>query len=339
MPWKISLLIPEGEIVTDRIISCTDALAEALAEEMERDEAVFVIGEVLTAHDGVFGQFKGLHQRFPGRVIDTPISETAIAGAGLGAALTGMRPFVDLHFADFFTTAMDEIANQAAKIRYMFGGQARIPMVVWAPDGGGLSAAAHHSQSLENWFVHTPGLKVVVPSEPADVTGLIKSAIRDDDPIIFFQHKKLFSETGAVPREEYLIPLGKADIKRAGKDITLITYSRMTYLALEASEHLSREGIEVEIIDLRTLKPLDFDLIADSVKKTNNVLVVHEACLTGGFGGEIAARIGEELFDYLDAPVTRIGAKDVPIPFSPVLENFVLPQTDDIVNGVKKVLG
>ena len=324
--------------MTDRIMSCTDALAEALAEEMKQDETIFIIGEDLTAHDGIFGQFKGLNQGFPGRIIDAPISETAIVGAGLGAALTGMRPLVDLHFADFFTTAMDEIANQTAKIRYMFGGQVKIPAVIWAPDGGGLSAAAHHSQSLENWFVHTPGLKVVVPSQPADVKGLIKTAIRDDDPVIFFQHKKLFAETGPVPEEEYLIPLGKADIKREGSDITLITYSRMTYLSLEASDLLAGEGIEVEVIDLRTLKPLDFDLIAGSVKKTNNVLIAHEACLTGGFGGEIAAKIGEELFDYLDAPVTRIGAKDVPIPFSPVMENFVLPQVDDIVDGVKKVL-
>lgn len=324
--------------MTERIISCTEALAEALGEEMEKDETIFIIGEDLTAHDGIFGQFKGLHKRFPGRVIDTPISETCIVGAGVGAALTGMRPLVDLHFADFFTTAMDEIVNQTAKIRYMFGGQAKIPVVIWAPDGGGLSAAAHHSQSLESWFIHTPGLKVVVPSEPADVKGLIKSALRDDDPVIFFQHKKLFAQSGPVPEEEYLIPLGKGDIKRQGTDITIITYSRMTYFSLEAAEQLAKEGIETEIIDLRTLKPFDFDLIAESVKKTARVLVVHEACLTGGFGAEIAARIGEHLFDYLDAPVLRVGAKDVPIPFSPALESFVLPQTDDIIEGVKRVL-
>jgi pyruvate dehydrogenase E1 component beta subunit len=245
---------------------------------------------------------------------------------------------VDLHFADFFTTAMDEIANQTAKIRYMFGGQARIPLVIWAPDGGGLSAAAHHSQSLEAWFVHTPGLKVVVPSEPADVKGLIKSAIRDDDPVIFFQHKKLFAQKGPVREGEYLIPLGKGDIKRSGRDITIITYSRMTYFSLEAATQLAEEGIEAEVVDLRTLKPLDFELIAESVKKTYHAMVVHEACLTGGFGAEIAARIGEELFDDLDAPVKRIGAKDVPIPFSPVLENYVLPQVGDIVTGAKTVL-
>lgn len=289
--------------MTERIISCSEALAEALGEEMERDERIFIIGEDITAHDGIFGQFKGLYKRFPKRVIDTPISETCIIGAGVGAALTGMRPLVDMHFADFFTTAMDEIANQTAKIRYMFGGQTKIPLVIWASDGGGLSAAAHHSQSLESWFIHTPGLKVVVPSEPADVKGLIKTSIRDDDPVIFFQHKKLFAETGPVPEEQYLIPFGKGDIKRQGSDITIITYSRMTYLSLEAADRLAKEGIEVEVIDLRTLNPFDFDLIAESVKKTCHVLVVHEACLTGGFGAEIAARIGEELFDYLDAPV------------------------------------
>jgi len=319
--------------MTERIISCSEALAEALGEEMQREERIFIIGEDITAHDGIFGQFKGLYKRFPKRVIDTPISETCIIGAGLGAALTGMRPLVDMHFADFFTTAMDEIANQTAKIRYMFGGQTKIPLVIWAPDGGGLSAAAHHSQSLESWFIHTPGLKVVVPSEPADVKGLIKTSIRDDNPVIFFQHKKLFAETGPVPEEEYLIPLGKGDIKRQGSDITIISYSRMTYLSLEAADRLAKDGIEVEVIDLRTLNPFDFDLIAESVKKTYHVLVVHEACLTGGFGAEIAARIGEELFDYLDAPVLRVAAKDVPIPFSPALENYVLPQTDDIVEG------
>lgn len=324
--------------MTDRILSCSEALAEALAAEMERDESIFIIGEDLRAHDGIFGQFKGLPKKYPERVIDTPISETCIVGAGLGAALTGMRPLVDLHFADFFTTAMDEIANQTAKIRYMFGGQVKIPIVIWAPDGGGLSAAAHHSQCLESWFVHTPGLKVVVPSEPADVKGLITSSLRDNDPVIFFQHKKLFAQKGPVPEGEYLIPLGKADIKRQGRDLTIITYSRMTYFSLEAAEQLAREGIEVEVIDLRTLKPLDFDLIAESVKKTYRALVVHEACLTGGFGAEIAARIGQELFDALDAPVTRIGAKDVPIPFSPVMENFVLPQVSDIVKGARQVV-
>ncbi len=324
--------------MSNREISCSTALREALEEEMERDDTIFIIGEDLVAHGGIFGQFEGLPERFPGRVIDSPISETCIVGSGVGAALTGMRPIVDMHFADFVTTGMDEIANQMAKIRYMFGGQAKIPMVLWAPDGGGLSAAAQHSQSLESWFVHIPGLKVVAPSEPSDVKGLIKAAIRDDDPVIFFQHKRLFAQTGHVPEDEYIIPIGSAAVKRPGKDITILTYSRMTYLCLEAAEQLAKEEIDVEIVDLRTLKPLDFALIAESVKKTYNVLIVHEACLTGGFGAEIAARIGEELFDYLDAPVMRIGAKDVPIPFSPVMEGFVLPKVSDVVEGVKKVL-
>jgi len=324
--------------MSNREISCSTALREALEEEMERDDTIFIIGEDLVAHGGIFGQFEGLPERFPGRVIDSPISETCIVGSGVGAALTGMRPIVDMHFADFVTTGMDEIANQMAKIRYMFGGQAKIPMVLWAPDGGGLSAAAQHSQSLESWFVHIPGLKVVAPSEPSDVKGLIKAAIRDDDPVIFFQHKRLFAQTGHVPEDEYIIPIGSAAVKRPGKDITILTYSRMTYLCLEAAEQLAKEEIDVEIVDLRTLKPLDFALISESVKKTYNVLIVHEACLTGGFGGEIAARIGEELFDYLDAPVMRIGAKDVPIPFSPVMEDFVLPKVSDVVEGVKKVL-
>jgi acetoin:2,6-dichlorophenolindophenol oxidoreductase subunit beta len=225
-----------------------------------------------------------------------------------------------------------------AKIHYMFGGQAKLPMVLWAPDGAGISAAAQHSQSLESWLVHTPGLKVVVPSEPADVKGLLKAAVRDDDPVIFFQHKRLFKQTGPVPEEPYLIPLGKADVKRAGTDITLITYSRMTYVCLEAAQKLEEKGIQAEVIDLRTLKPLDFDLIARSVKKTSHVVVVHEACLTGGFGAEIAARIGEELFEHLAGPVVRVAAKDVPVPFSPVLEQYVLPQVEDIVEGVEKAL-
>ncbi len=322
----------------DRELTCTQAMCEALEEEMQRDDTVFIIGEDLVAHGGIFGQFTGLPEKFPGRIIDTPISETCLVGGGVGAALTGMRPVVDMHFADFVTTAMDEIVNQMAKIRYMLGGQVRIPMVLWAPDGGGLSAAAQHSQSLESWFVHVPGLKVVVPSEPADVKGLLKAAIRDNDPVVFFQHKRLFAQSGPVPDGEYIIPIGRADVKRPGRDITVLTYSRMTYHSMEAAERLAKEGIEAEVVDLRTLKPLDFDAITRSLQKTHRVLIAHEACLTGGFGAELAARIGEELFDELDAPVTRVGARDVPIPFSPVLENAVLPQVDDIVDGVHKVL-
>ena len=322
-----------------RELSNTEAMAEALREEMTRDPSVFIVGEDLVAHGGIFGQFIGLPQDFPGRVIDTPISESCIAGAGLGAALTGMRPFVDLHFADFVTTAMDEIANQAAKIRYMFGGQVKVPMVIWAPDGAGLSAAAHHSQSLEAWFVHTPGLKVVSPSLPYDVKGLIKTALRDDDPVIFFMHKKMFSQKGPVPEEEYLIPLGSADVKREGQDVTVITYSIMVLHALEASEQLAKEGISVEVLDLRTLWPLDWKAIVRSVSKTHRVVVAHEACVTGGMGAEVAARIQEELFDELDAPIHRVGAMRVPHPFSPPMERFVVPGPQSIVDAVRKIFG
>jgi len=321
----------------ERIINNTTAIAEALNEEMARDETVFVIGEDLVSHGGIFSQFKGLPERFPGRIIDAPISEACIVGAGLGAALTGMRPIVDMHFADFVTCAMDEIVNQTAKIRYMFGGQTKVPLVIWAPDGAGMSAAAHHSQSLESWFIHTPGLKVVVPSEPADVKGLLKAAIRDDDPVVFFQHKKLFNKEGLVPEGEHIVPLGKAAIKRVGGSVTILTYGAGFYLSMEAAKELTGMGIEVEVIDLRTLKPIDFLTISQSVKKTNRAVVVHEACLTGGFGGELVARISSELFDELDAPVLRVATKDLPIPFSPPLEKFVLPKLEDIISAVRQV--
>ncbi len=324
--------------MSDRIMTTSAALAEAIHEEMERDETVFILGEDLTAHAGIFGQFKGIPERFPGRIIDTPISETCIAGCGVGSALTGMRPIVDFHFSDFVTCGMDELCNQAAKIRYMFGGQVKLPMVVWCPDGAGLRAAAQHSQSLESWFVHTPGLKVVVPSEPADVKGLIKTSIRDDDPVMFFQHKRLFRREGPVPADkEFLIPLGKAAVKRQGSDLTLLTYGSGYFICMEAAQELQKEGIEAEIVDLRTLKPLDMETVAGSIKKTFRAVVVHEACLTGGFGAEMAARIQAELFDYLDAPVLRVAAKDVPIPFSPVLEDFVLPKPADVVQAAKAV--
>jgi acetoin:2,6-dichlorophenolindophenol oxidoreductase subunit beta len=321
----------------ERIISASAALAEALHEEMTRDERIFIIGEDLTAHEGIFGQFKGLPKNFPGRIIDAPISESAIAGVGLGSALTGMRPVVDMHFSDFVTCCMDELCNQAAKIRYMFGGQVKVPMVIWCPDGAGLRAAAQHSQSLEAWFVHTPGLKVVVPSEPADVKGLIKSALRDDDPVMFFQHKQLFARQGPVPEESYLIPLGQAAVKREGKDVTLLCYGASYYLCQEAAEELADLHIEAEIVDLRTLKPLDMETVAQSIRKTNRAVIVHEACLTGGYGAELAARIQEELFDYLDAPIKRVAARDVPIPFSPGLEDFCLPEVSDVVAAVQAV--
>ena len=321
----------------ERIMTSSGALSEALHEEMRRDETIFIIGEDLVSHAGIFGQFVGIPENFPGRIIDTPISETCIVGSGVGAALTGMRPIVDLHFSDFVTCAMDEIANQAAKIRYMFGGQIKLPMVIWCPDGAGLRAAAQHSQSLEAWFVHTPGLKIVVPSEPADVKGLIKASIRDDNPVMFFQHKKLFAKEGHVPEEDYVIPLGQAAIKRDGMDVSLLTYGSGYYLCAEAADELKTLDIDAEIVDLRSLKPVDMDTVATSIKKTHRAVIVHEACLTGGFGAELTALIQSELFDYLDAPVTRVGAKDVPIPFSPPLEDFVLPSVSDVVDAVKAV--
>ena len=321
----------------ERIMTSAGALSEALHEEMSRDDTIFIIGEDLISHAGIFGQFVGIPENFPGRIIDTPISETCIVGSGVGAALTGMRPIVDLHFSDFVTCAMDEIANQAAKIRYMFGGQIKLPLVIWCPDGAGLRAAAQHSQSLEAWFVHTPGLKIVVPSEPADVKGLIKASIRDDNPVMFFQHKKLFAKEGHVPEEDYVIPLGQAAIKRDGKSVSLLTYGSGYYLCAEAADELKKLDIDAEIVDLRTLKPVDMDTVATSIKKTHRAVIVHEACLTGGFGAELTALIQSELFDYLDAPVARVGAKDVPIPFSPPLEDFVLPNVSDVVKAVKDV--
>ena len=324
--------------MSERIMSASAALAEGLHEEMTRDPSIFILGEDLTAHAGIFGQFKGLPEAFPGRIIDTPISESCIAGCGVGAALTGMRPIVDFHFSDFVTCGMDELCNQAAKIRYMFGGQVKLPLVVWCPDGAGLRAAAQHSQSLEAWFVHTPGLKVVVPSEAADVKGLMKAAIRDDDPVMFFQHKRLFRREGHVPADpEFIIPLGRAAVKREGKDVSVLTYGSGFFLCLDAAQELAKEGIEAEVVDLRTLKPLDMETVAASVRKTHRAVIVHEACLTGGFGAELAARIQAELFDELDAPVLRVAAKDVPIPFSPPLEEFVLPKPADVVRAVKAV--
>ena len=283
-------------------LTFTEATIAAMREEMRRDPMVFVIGEDMALQGGVFGQFQGLPEEFGvQRVLDTPISETSI----VGAAMCGARPVVDMHFADFVATAMDEVVNQAAKMRYMFGGQAKVPMVLRMPDGAIHSAAAHHSQSIEAWFLHTPGLKLVVPSNPRDARGLLKSAIRDDDPVLFFEHKALFNTKGEVPDEEELVPLGRAAIVRrgrapsagSGQAVTILTYSLMTHRCLEAAERLAAEGFDAEVIDLRSLKPLDWETIAASVRKSHRAVIVHEACRTGGVGGELAARIGEELFD------------------------------------------
>jgi len=319
-----------------RSITFSQATLEAMQEEMRRDPTVFVLGEDIARQGGIFGQFKGLPDEFgTDRVIDTPISETAIVGAGLGSALTGCHPIVDMHFADFLGVAMDEVFNQIAKVRYMFGGQVQVPLVLRAPDGVVRSAAAQHSQSIEAWFLHIPGLKVVIPSNPADAKGLLKSAIRDGNPVIFFENKDLYRQSGPVPEQEYFTPIGKANVCREGTDVTIISYSVMVGKALKAAELLAERSISAEVIDLRTIAPMDTETILASVRKTRRAVIVHEAPKTGGVGAEVAAIIAEEAVEYLDAPVIRIGLKHVPVPFSPPLEKFVVPQVEDIVRAVE----
>ncbi len=321
-----------------REISFSEATLEAMAEEMSRDERVFVMGEDIARQGGIFGQFKGLPQKFGlERVKDTPISETAIVGAGVGAALAGMRPVVDMHFVDFITVAMDEVVNQMAKLHYMFGGQCTLPLVLRAPDGIIRSAAAQHSQSLEAWFLHVPGLKVVIPSNPADAKGLLKAAIRSDDPVLYFEHKALFAVKGPVPDGDHLVPIGKARIARSGRDVTIVSYSLMLQSVLEAADALSKDGIDVEVIDLRTISPMDNETIFASVKKTKRLIIVHEAVKTGGVGAEIAARVAEEMIDFLDAPIRRLGAPFVPIPFSPALEKLVKISAADVIRVAKDI--
>lgn len=321
-----------------REITFSQATLEAMSEEMKRDNRVFVMGEDIARQGGIFGQFKGLADEFGAdRVRDTPISETAIMGAAVGAALAGMRPVADMHFADFMGVCMDEIFNQMAKVRYMFGGQCTVPVVVRAPDGIANRAAAQHSQSIEAWFLHMPGVKVVAPSNPADAKGLLKAAIRDDNPIIYFENKILYREKGPVPEGEYIVPIGKANVAKEGKDVTIISYSIMMKKAFEAAEILAKEGIEVEVIDLRTISPFDKETILESVKKTHRLVIIHEAVKQGGVGAEISAFVAEEAMDYLDAPILRFGAPFVPVPFSPPLEDAYKMKTSDIVEGIRKM--
>ncbi|MCK9905211.1 alpha-ketoacid dehydrogenase subunit beta, partial [Frankia sp. Cpl3] len=309
---------------------------EAMREEMRRDQRVFLMGEDIASQGGIFGQFKGLPKEFGlERVRDTPISETAIVGAGVGAALAGAVPVIDMHFADFIGVAMDEVLNQMAKIRYMFGGQATLPLVLRAPDGVTRSAAAQHSQSLEAWFLHIPGLKVVIPSNPADAKGLLKAAIRDPNPVIYFEHKDLFRVKGPVPDGDHLTPIGKAAVVREGSDVTIVSYSAMLGKCLQAADLLANEHrIQAEVIDLRTIVPMDKETIYASVKKTHRLVVAHEAVKTGGVGGEIAASVSENVIEYLDAPIIRVGAAFTPVPFSPPLEKRVIPQVEEIVSAV-----
>lgn len=322
-----------------RQITFAEATLEAMREEMQRDPTVFIVGEDISRQGGIFGQFQGLPAEFGySRVIDSPISETALLGLGLGAALTGLRPIVDMHFADFMAVAGDEIINQIAKARYMFGGQIKVPLVIRAPDGVTRSAAAQHSQSVEGWFLNVPGLQIVAPAVPADAKGLLKSAIRSDNPVIYFENKICYRERGPVPEGEHLVPIGVADVKRQGRDVTLITYSAMLGRCLRAADELAAEGVEAEVVDLRTLSPLDLETVVASAKKTGYVVVVHEAVRFGGFGAEVAAAIQEHAFAWLDAPVARVGALPVPIPFSPALEKIVIPQVADVVSAVKSML-
>ncbi len=316
------------------------ALNDALREEMERDPNVLIIGEDVGAFGGCFGVTKGLYERFgENRVRDTPITESAIIGAATGAAAAGLRPVCELMFIDFIGVSMDQLFNQAAKMRYMFGGKITIPMVLRAPQGGGISAAAQHSQSLEAWFMHMPGVKVALPATPADAYGLLLTAIRDDNPVVFLEHKGLYGVEGEVADNAGPIPFGKAAICREGTDVTIVATSKMVYNALEAADILAREGISAEVIDPRTLVPLDTDAIIDSVKKTHRVVIAHEAVKTGGAGGEIAAQIAELAFDYLDAPIIRVGAPYTPVPFSAPLEEAFLPNTDDILAAVRRQRG
>jgi pyruvate/2-oxoglutarate/acetoin dehydrogenase E1 component len=320
-------------------ISYSQSLSNAMAEEMRRDSTIILMGEDIGHFGGAFGATCDLYNEFgPERVMDMPISEAGYVGAAVGAAATGLRPIAELQFTDWITIASDQLVNQAAKMRYMFGGVLSIPLVLRAPVGGYIQAAAQHSQMFDAWVSYVPGLKVVLPSTPIDAKGLLKSAIRDNSPVMFFEHKKLYDMVDEVPDDtNFLIPIGKADIKREGSDVTIITYSFMVHKALEAASILEKEGISAEVVDLRTVKPLDKETIITSVKKTSKVLCFQEAWLTCSIMSEVAAVLAEEAFDYLDAPVKRLGARDAPIPFSPVLESYVLPGVNDVVNIIKEM--
>jgi len=307
-----------------------DALRAALHEEMKRDPRVFVVGEEVGRYGGAYAVTKGLLQEFgEQRLVDAPISEASTVGLGVGAAITGLRPVVELMYVDFVGLAMDQIANQMAKVRYMTGGQVTVPMVLRTQGGTGRSAGAQHSQSLEAWLAHVPGLRVVMPATPADAKGLLKTAIRSDDPVVFIEHKALYSMKGEVPEGEHLVPLGQAAVVRPGAHLTVVTYSRMVHVAIEAAQALAAEGIEAEVIDLRTLNPLDLDAVLASVRRTRRALVLNEAHRTAGFCSELAARITEELFDVLEAPVCRVAAKDVPVPAT-LLEKLSIPGPEEV---------
>jgi 2-oxoisovalerate dehydrogenase E1 component len=322
-----------------RQISYAQALQEAMREEMNRDERVFIMGEDVGLYGGAYGATRGLWDEFgEWRVLDTPISEATVGGAAVGAAMAGMRPVAEIMYVDFTPLAMDQIANQGAKNRYMFGGKTSVPMVIRTEGGAGRAIAAHHSQSLESLWTHFPGIYVVMPSTPYDAKGLLKACIRDDNPVMFIEHKMLYKEKGPVPEEEYIIPLGVADIKRPGKDLTIVTYSRMVLRALEAAEILSQEGIDVEVIDLRTLNPLDIETVITSIKKTGRFVGVTEAYENTSFINEVMAQINDLAFDWLDAPMVRVAAANVPVPRAEVLEDMAIPNVNRIITACRKVL-
>ncbi len=322
-----------------REISYAQALQEAMQEEMLRDEKVFIMGEDVGLYGGAYGATRGLFEAFgEDRVIDTPISEATIGGAAVGAAMAGMRPISEIMYVDFTPLAMDQIANQGAKNRYMFGGKTSVPMVVRTEGGAGRAIAAHHSQSLESLWTHFPGIYVVMPATPYDAKGLLKTAIRDDNPVMFIEHKMLYKEKGPVPEEEYIIPFGVADIKRTGKDVTIVTYSRMVLRALEAAEILAKEGIDVEVVDLRTLKPMDMDTVVKSIQKTGRLVGVTEAYENTSFITEVMAQVNEQAFDWLDAPMVRVASANVPVPRAEVLEDLAIPNVGRIVAACRKVV-
>ena len=324
-----------------REMTFNQAIAGALDEEMARDPTVFIMGEDVGIFGGILGQLAGLYDKYgPDRVKDTPISETAIIGAAIGAAATGMRPVAEIMFSDFLGVPMDEMLNQLAKMRYMFGGKAKLPVTIRTLTGGGISAAAQHSQCLEAIFMHIPGIKIVLPSTPYDVKGLLKSAIREDNPVLFLEHKLLILMPlkGEVPEEEYTIPLGKVDIKREGSDVTVVATGLMVHRALAAAAKLYEKGISIEVIDPRTLVPLDKQAIIDSVKKTGRLVIMTEECKTGSSAAEISAIVAEEAFDHLDAPIKRVNCPDTPVPFSPVLEKFYMPDEEDLIKAVTEIM-
>jgi pyruvate/2-oxoglutarate/acetoin dehydrogenase E1 component len=316
------------------------AINEALEEEMRRDQTVFVMGEDVAIYGGAYGVTRGLLEKFgEERVRDTAISEAAIVGAGIGAAVAGMRPVVEIMYVDFMGIVMDQLNNQAAKLRYMFGGKCKVPMVIRTEGGAGRTLGAHHSQSLESWFIHIPGIKVVMPSTPHDAKGLLKSAIRDDNPVVFIEHKMLYGTKGPVGDGDYTIPIGVADVKKPGTDLTLITYSRMTLYALEAAKKLEEEGIRAEVLDLRSLLPMDTEALVKSIRKTHRAIIVEEDTLTGGTGAEVSALLMEHAFDWLDHPVVRLAGADVPMPKSHILEALAIPSVASIIATARRVVG